>query len=357
MVNGKFGAAVIGYGGMGGFHVDKILSQLENCAELVGIYDIKPERCAEARKNNIFAFESREALLSDNRIDFVIIATPNDVHCEIAVDAMAHGKHVISEKPVALNSAQLDAMINASEKYNRIFTVHQNRRWDSDYLTVKKIFDENILGRIFSIESRVHGSRGVPGDWRNLKVHGGGMVLDWGIHVIDQALMMMQGAKIISLYAQTDCITTDEVDDGFKLEIKFDNGVNYHVEVGTSNFIELPRWYVLAENGSAVVRDWQLSGEMVMVSDWENKDAVPVQAGVGLTKTMAPRTDDSIKKYPLPEVEKRSFSGKSDFYENFIAVLEGRETQAVTHAQQRRLMKFIEAVFESAAENKVIYFE
>ena len=357
MINGKFGAAVIGYGGMGGWHTRKIMRQMGSDAELLGIFDIKEERRAEAEKNGIHAYETREALLSDERIDFVVVATPNDVHREIAVDAMAHGKHVISEKPVTTSSEELEKMIAASKQYNRVFTVHQNRRWDPDYLTIKKIYEEGTLGRVFSIESRVHGSRGVPGDWRNHAQYGGGMVFDWGIHIIDQALMLMQGAKIKSVYAQTDCITTDDVDDGFKLEIKFDNDVNFHVEVGTSNFIELPRWYMLGENGSAVIKDWDLNGEIVMVSDWENKDAVPVQAGVGLTKTMAPRDDDSIEKYPLPYVENKGFEDRSEFYRNFIATLKGEETQTVTHDEQRRLIKFIEAVFESADENKVVYFE
>ncbi len=357
MVNGKLGAAVIGYGGMGSWHVRKMTEQLTDDIEFIGIYDIKPERAQAANENGIFAFESREALLSDERIDFVVVATPNDFHREIAIDAMKHGKNVISEKPVAMNSEELEEMIAASEKYGKIFTVHQNRRWDPDYLTVKKIYEAGTLGRVFDIESRVHGSRGVPGDWRNHKEHGGGMVFDWGIHVIDQALMLTEGRKIKSLYAQTYEITTDDVDDGFKLELKFEGGLNFHVEVGTSNFIELPRWYMLGENGSAVISDWDLNGEIVMVSDWENKDAVPVQAGVGLTKTMAPRNDDSIAKYPLPYVENKGFSDRSEFYRNFIATLKGEETQAVTHDQQRRLMRLVEAIFESAKENKVIYFE
>ena len=357
MVGKKLGAAVIGYGGMGSWHTRKMLEQLTDDIELVGIYDIKPERAKVAEENGIHAFSSREELLSDDRIDFVVVATPNNYHREIAVDAMAHGKNVVSEKPVTTSLEELEKMIAASEKYNKIFTVHQNRRWDPDYLTVKKIYDGNMLGRIFRIESRVHGSRGVPGDWRNHAEFGGGMVFDWGIHIIDQALMLMGDAKIESVYAITDFITTDDCDDGFKLELKFSNGIEYHAEVGTSNFIELPRWYVLGENGSAIVRDWDLNGEIVMVSDWENKDAVPIQAGVGLTKTMAPRTDDSIQKYPLPYVENLGFSDRSEFYRNLIATLRGEEKQYVTHAQQRRLIKLVEAIFESARENKVVYFE
>ena len=72
-------------------------------------------------------------------MDFVTIATPNDFHKPIAIQAMAAGKHVISEKPVTLSSRDLQAMIDASRKYDRVFSVHQNRRWDEDFLVMKQI--------------------------------------------------------------------------------------------------------------------------------------------------------------------------------------------------------------------------
>ena len=88
-------------------------------------------------------------------------------------------------------------------------TVHQNRRWDEDYLTIKRIYDEGRLGRVFKIESRVHGSRGIPSDWRNQKAYGGGMVLDWGIHLLDQLLMMVK-EPVVSVYADLDNVTNQE---------------------------------------------------------------------------------------------------------------------------------------------------
>ena len=80
-------------------------------------------------------------------------------------------------------------MMDAAERTGNFLTVHQNRRWDEDFWTVKKILEEGKLGEVFRIESRVHGSRGIPGDWRQEKEHGGGMVLDWGVHLLDQAML------------------------------------------------------------------------------------------------------------------------------------------------------------------------
>ncbi len=352
MINNKIGFAVIGYGGMGGWHARKVMKEMGEYAEVIGVYDINPERKSIADENGIHFFSSREELLSDERIDLVTIATPNDVHKEIAIDAMRHGKNVISEKPVTMCSADLEEMIACAKECNKLFTVHQNRRWDEDYLTMKKLLDENTLGRVFRIESRVQGSRGVPGDWRNQPQHGGGMVYDWGIHLLDQALMMTYPRKLKTVYAELTNVTNENCDDGFRTTLIFDDGLSFYVEVTTSNFIELPLWYMLGENGTAVVNNWDCDGKIVMVSDWENRDAVPIVAGAGITKTMAPRTDDTIETYPLP-VQKADWG---EYYKNIFAYLQGKEDIIVTHDQQRRLIKLVEAIFESGNTNKVVEF-
>ena len=251
-------------------------------------------------KDGLTAYDSLESLLADASVELVTIATPNDLHRPIAIQAMAAGKHVISEKPVTLSSRDLQAMIDASRKYGRIFSVHQNRRWDEDYSEIARIYDQNSLGRVFNIESRVHGSRGVPGDWRNTWLQGGGMILDWGVHMLDQLLMLVD-EPVVSTFCTVSHVTNDEVDDGFKAIITFGNGLTAQVEVGTSNFINLPRWYMQGENGTAVIHDWALNGEIVKVSDWEKRDAVPVVTAAGLTKTMAPRTEETIQALPAAE--------------------------------------------------------
>ncbi len=352
MINGKFGFAVIGYGGMGSWHTRKVKNEMGEYTELIGIYDIDPARNKVAEENGIHAFASREELLADERIDLVTVATPNDYHKEIVMAALRAGKNVISEKPVTICSADLEEMIACANECGKLFTVHQNRRWDEDYLTMKKLLDDGTLGKVFRIESRVQGSRGIPGDWRNQKQHGGGMVFDWGIHLLDQALMMTLPRKLKTVYAELTNVTNENCDDGFRATLIFDDGLSFYVEVTTSNFISLPLWYMLGENGTSVIDDWDCSGKTVMVSDWENRDAVPIVAGAGITKTMAPRTDDTIKEYPL-DVQKADWG---EYYKNVFAYLRGEEPIIVTHDQQRRLLKLVEAIFESGKENKVVEF-
>lgn len=339
--------ATIGYGTMGSWHIGQAKTLPD--IEIAGTYDIKEDRIALAASRGYHTYESMEALLADPAVDLVTVAVPNHLHRDICIAAMDAGKHVICEKPVAMDSKELQEMIDAANRNGVLFTVHQNRRWDEDFRIVRKLFKENTLGRIFRIESRTHGSRGIPGDWRNQKKYGGGMLMDWGVHLLDQILWMLPG-KILSVYAQLSYVTNEDCDDGFTAQLQFENDVSVEVQVSTSNFIGLPRWYVLGENGTACIERWSLEGKIVMVSDWEHRDAVPVVTAAGVTKTMAPRTSDTIKEYPLPRVE----CDVKDFYRNVIKTLRGEASQIVTHAQVMRVMKLMEAIRESAATNQVI---
>ena len=343
----KTGIAIIGFGGMGGWHRNTIEAIEE--LSLRGVYDIKPERCAAAKELGVHAYESLEALLNDPTVEIVTVAIPNHLHKDMCIRAMEAGKHVVCEKPVALSSDELLEMIEASKKNHVLFTVHQNRRWDEDFRTLRYMYDQHTLGRVFRIESRVHGSRGIPGDWRNQKECGGGMVLDWGVHLLDQILHMIH-KPLLSIYATLSYVTNENCDDGFTVTLQFEGDLTVVVEVGTSNFINLPRWYMLGENGSAIIQNFAQEGKIVMVSDWEKRDAVPVVTAAGLTKTMAPRTKETIQEYPLPKQK----ADIKEFYRNVIKAARGEEPQLITHAQLMRVMKLMEAIFESAEQNKVI---
>ena len=161
---------VVGYGGMGGWHCDRIRSMEK--FELAGVWDINPAKLENAREDGIFTYGSFEEVLADESVRLLVIATWNDVHKPLCIEAMRRGKNVISEKPVSMSLADLDETIAVAKETGKLFTVHQNRRWDDDYLTMKNIRDKNLLGKVFRIESRVQGSRGIPGDWRREKGHG-----------------------------------------------------------------------------------------------------------------------------------------------------------------------------------------
>ena len=351
MSNEKKRVAIIGYGGMGGWHTKHILKN--DVCELAGIWDIKEERRALAKENGIYAYSSLEELLADKTVDIVTIAVPNDSHRPLAIQAMEAGKNVICEKPVALSSEELAEMIACSERTGKLFTVHQNRRWDADFLVMKDLYASGELGEVFCIESRVHGSRGIPGDWRGMKQHGGGMIFDWGVHLIDQMLCIVRDKKLKSVYCRVDHVTNHEVDDGFKLELYFEGELTARIEVGTSNFIYLPKYYMLGINGSALIQGWTTPCKIISCTNWDEKDVVPVVTAAGLTKTMAPRDEETVtrKEIPLPR------SDVHDFYRNVCLAVDGKEEQIVKHNQIMRVMKIMEAAFRSAETGMPVEIE
>ena len=175
--------------------------------------------------------------MADPTVDIVLVATPNDVHKGVVIRAMEAGKNAVSEKPVTLCSADLAEMRAAAEKTGKFFTVHQNRRWDEDFLTVKNIMAEGKLGEIFRIESRVHGSEVSPVTGDRKKSMAAAWCYDWGVHLLDQALLLYPGVKLNTVYATLTNVTNQLVDDGFSADLGFENGVHVLVEVGTSNFV------------------------------------------------------------------------------------------------------------------------
>ena len=346
----KKNLVVIGYGGMGTWHTQHALKS--DVVELVGIYDIDDKKNALARERGIFAYDSLDAVLSDKKVDMVTVAVPNDSHKEIVIKALNAGKNVLCEKPVSMNSKELEEMIEAANRNGKIFSVHQNRRFDVDFLAMKQIKTSGELGELINIESRIHGSRGIPSDWRGEKAHGGGMVLDWGVHLIDQVLQIFD-EKIERIYCTFDHITNKEVDDGFKLTIYFEGGKSAFIEVGTYNFIAMPRFYLRAEKGSAIIMDWRENCKVAKCKYWHESEVIPVQTAAGLTKTMAPRDSITMDEYELD----KPVSDVHDYYRNFCGAIDGTCTQMVTHKQMMRVMKVMEACFESEKKKQVVEFD
>ena len=342
--------AIVGYGGQGAWHANHALKS--DVVSLAGIYDIAEKRMKAAVDNGIRTYSSLEEILADGEVDIVLCATPNDVHKDIVVSSLLAGKNVICEKPVALSVGEFDEMVAAAEKSGKLLSVHQNRRWDVDYLAMQSIVNSGEIGEVINIESRIHGSRGIPSDWRCHKPYGGGMILDWGVHLIDQMLKLIP-EKIVKVYCEITNITTDEVDDGFNLHLIFESGKRATVEVGTYNFIAMPRFYMQCKNGSALIEDWQKKCKVAKLKAWCEKDVLPVQTAAGITKTMAPRDEITIDSYEL----ERPTSDVHDFYRNYVRALDGAEPQLIKNEEVRRVLLVMEAAFKSGESGEAVKVE
>lgn len=339
---------IIGYGGMAGWHHDN--SRRVEGLECVAAYDIDPERLKAAEEKGLKTYATLDEFLNKGDFDIVLVATPNNFHRDLSIAAMDSGRHVVCEKPVAMTSKELEEMIAASERNNVLFTVHQNRRWDKDFKIVSKAIKDGMIGKPYTIESRVHGSGGVIHGWRAYKVAGGGMLLDWGVHLLDQ-IMYMVPEKVVNVFARLYSIRTPEVDDYFKAILTFESGTNAQVEVGTYCLKPLPRWYVNGDLGSIYINGWECDGSVLhakkLAVEWEPEI---VQTVAGPTRTMAPRPKETIEELPLPEVQ----SDWADFYRNVIGAIDGKCELIVKPNEVMRVFKVIEACFSSSETGRTI---
>ncbi len=333
--------AIVGFGGIGNWHANNIMEMDET--GLAGVYDINPKRTELAASKGIAVYPDYEALLADASIDTVIVATPNNFHKSLSIQALQAGKNVICEKPVMMNAKELQEVLAVAKEAGKLFAPHQNRRWDRDFNIVKNVLDSGVIGKPFYIESRVQGAKGIPGDWRCVKEAGGGMLYDWGVHLIDQ-IMWYVDSPVTEVYTHMLSVKFEDVDDNFKLMLRFENGLSALIEVDTYTFINLPRWHVSCTEGTMVVDNWDCDGRIVKAKTVEfNWEEGIVYTAAGPTKTMAPRPKESIEELPLPEV---SVDCK-DYYRNFARAAQGVEELIVQPWQALRVMKVIDAAFES----------
>ena len=347
----KIQLGIIGYGGMGKWHAQ---NAPRAGVEIAAVCDIDPEKQAQAREQGYTTYASAEELLADERVNTVILTVPNYLHREMCLKAAAAGKNVITEKPAAMSVAELDEMEAACKKAGVFFTSHQNRRWDRDMLIVKKAYDEHLLGNIFTIESKLHSGNGYMHEWHLYKKYGGGMMYDWGVHLIDQILFMMPDAKIESLYCDIKNVLHEEVDDYFKILMKLDNGVTAHIELSTYILKYQPRWLAAGDRGTLVVNTF--AGDGAIYRTGKMLEKLPPQiteTEAGPTRQFAPVPPGGIIEEPLPEVK----TDWVEFYRNVDDVLNGRAESKIKIPEVRRVLSVMEAARESAASGKAVLFE
>lgn len=342
---------IIGYGDMGRWHAENIRDRISGLS-IGGVYDIKPERCAKAVSDGLKVYGTLEELLSDERVDLVLVATPNNFHKQHSIAAMLANKNVVCEKPVCLNLHELQDILAVANATKKLFTVHQNRRWDIDFAVVKRSLQDGIVGDAYFIDSRLYGSKGLPGDWRSVPEAGGGMLFDWGVHLIDQ-MLCLDSSKVVSVYCQMLDVKFTKVDDCDRIILEFESGMRAHIVVDSWCYISDPRWHISGHDGTLVVSDWfSGSGKIIKANIKEiNWEEGVIFTSAGRTRTMAPRPKESLEELaPIALAEPRW----EEFYENIMAVIEGKAQPIVTHNDQIRLMQVMDACRKSGTDNCVV---
>ncbi|MBC7288960.1 MAG: Gfo/Idh/MocA family oxidoreductase, partial [Armatimonadetes bacterium] len=241
-------------------------------------------------KHGCRVYADIEELLADDEVELVVIATPPNMHCEQAIAAAEAGKHVLVDKPFSMNFDEAKQMVMAAQQAGVIITGNQNRRWDSDYLTVKKAIADGLLGTVYDRESRwshctatwaTYGVAEFNPSWRVQRRFGGGMVYDYASHLGDQMLRMVD-APLESVYADLQSrIWSSEVDDHFRAQLRFADGSAAIIEATNNVRHPLPRWFVIGTEGTLV--SYPVGGCDVHVYRDDGESVVePVQAPRGI---------------------------------------------------------------------------
>lgn len=344
----KIKTAIVGFGGMAsGWHYYKMLKT--KLYDIVGVYDIDKSRCKIAISKGLKVYDSYDELLNEKGLELVLIATPNDWHDVYAIQALNKGINVFCEKPVTLSSEQLQNMIDAQKNSGKLLMVHQNRRWDKDFLIIKSIYESCSMGAMYKVDSNVTGSHGIPGGWRKIKAQGGGMLLDWGVHLIDQMLTMNK-SKVVGVTCKASYIFGHDCDDGIFMTLDFQDGFTANINIDTNKFVNTPRWYAYGLNGSAVIRNWICQGKIIKLISREDSKNKGISAGNGFTKTMADRSKSTVVIKRLPRVKTDNFA----IYNNIYACLRENAEPIITMDSVMRCMKVMEAGFKSIEESKTI---
>lgn len=343
----KMKLGIAGFGFMGHCHA-KTMAGFEEI-ELIAVADTNPLQLQDA-PDGVETYDSIDAMLAGADIDAVIISTPNPSHFEMVEKSARSGKTIICEKPAAMSVEEFDRMIAVTREYGVLFTVHQQRRWDMDYRVMKEVYDQKLLGDVYVIKSQLYGFNGNMHDWHIYPEMGGGMLYDWGVHLIDQILDMVD-AEIDSVFADLQNVINEQVDDYFNILIKFKNGILAEIELGTYYLTPKRGWFMGGNKGSAVIDDFGGDGKIIRTARLlDNVPGKITMTAAGPTRSFGPAPPGLLLEESLPKVK----AEHRDFFVQFLKAFHGEETAIVKPEQVRRVLGVMEAVRESARTNEAV---
>lgn len=184
---------VVGYGGA--FNMGRMHLQDMQKAGMTPVAVAEPDaaRLAVAAKEfpGIETYANLDEMLKKSAVNLVVLITPHNTHAALALKCLKAGRHVVSEKPLAITTQECDAMIAAAKKAGVMVSTFHNRHWDGSILKAMEVVRSGAIGDVIRVESHM-GAWGKPGDWwRSSKSISGGILYDWGVHVLEYTLQIV----------------------------------------------------------------------------------------------------------------------------------------------------------------------
>ncbi len=288
-------------------------------------------------------------LLTDNSIDLIVVATPNIYHYPMSRECLLAGKHVVIEKPFTPSSGEAEELIRLSVKSGKKIFVYHNRRWDGDFLTIRKIISEGILGKIKHYEAHFDrfSPELKPDAWRDRDLPGGGILYDLGAHLIDQALCLFGYPEEVLANIRSER-NGSPVDDSFDLKLLYhDKEIVLKAGMMVRNpgprFIIKGTKAIFTKDGIDPQEALLKAGEMPVSNDWGKEDnsfwgkLEPLQGSSPETVRIATENGNYMS-----------------FYNNVYEVLTRNSPVLVSPEEARDVIFIIEKAFESNQKKQTI---
>jgi len=294
---------------------------------------------------------SLDAMLADSAIDLVIVCSPNSLHYAHAMAVLKSGKHVIVEKPFTVNSAEAQNLIETVRNSDKKLFPFQNRRWDSDFLTVKHIVERGYLGRIVDYESRF--DRFSPeisrAAWRYDQEAGGGTLFDLGIHLIDQAVSLFGSPEGVfcRLFNQRKGSVTD---DSFDLKLIYTE-LNVTLKAGVFVKEPGPRFQVHGTSGSFVKYGIDCQEAML------RKGKKPGSSMFGIESSKQEGILNTVSAKDSTRIRYKTFRGNyMAFFEDVYSAIVDNTEPVIKPADALLNIRIIEAARQSHKEQRIVHF-
>ncbi len=340
------GIGLLGYGAIAAEHLQAIAAVPG--LRLAAVCDRSPERLLAAARAVPEANRHRApaSLLADPQVEAVVVSTPPNTHHPMARAVLEAGRHVVVEKPVCLTRREADDLMGAARAAGRVLTVFQNRRWDPDFLAVRRVVASGRLGEVFHAETFVGGHQHPCGLWHSDATVSGGVVFDWGAHYLDWLLAILPGrVERVSAFGHKRRWHDVTNHDQLRLIMTLEGGVQAEFMHSDIAAARKPKWYLLGTR-AALVGSWRETVRPVTAGPGHTAlepvppTDLPADLHV-LTPDGAGGTDD--ERLTLPAVPPHPF------YRNLAGHLLSGEPLAVAPAEAARTVAVMEAAMVSAA--------
>lgn len=335
---------IIGLGRSGwGIHAAGI-ADLPDEFQIVAVADAMKERQDEAReKFGCQTYDEPEQLIADDNVELVVIATPSHLHAPLGLKALAAGKNVVIEKPIADSVAEIDQLLAAAQESGTVLTVFQNQRLDPSFLEVKKVIDSGRIGEVVLIRRAIHRFQR-RNDWQTLRDHGGGELPNTALHFLDQLLTLVPEDMPIELLADLRQVNSaGDAEDHVKLTMKPESGPVIDLE--STMLVAAPQdsWFVVGSAGTIAGSPSELTVTWTDLSILPTLEASP-DAAVGRAYGNGETYEWQTETIVPPPANQRT----QQYYRMLHASLRNGADLFVTPSSVRRVSALIEQARKQA---------